>query len=67
MTFERDRKIDREIETSMELAHSDKPIVPVAKRGFGVPQSPIGTVPVCQYVTPNYPLLLVRKGNTRRR
>jgi len=41
MTSRRDNLIDREIETSVELAHSDKPIAPVTKRGFGELKAPL--------------------------
>jgi len=41
MTFLRDRKIEREIETSVELAHSDKPIARVLERGFGELKPPL--------------------------
>lgn len=41
MTFERDRLIDHEIATTVELAHSGKPIPRVLERGFGELKPPL--------------------------
>jgi len=55
MTFRRDNLIDREIETSIRLAHRG-PRKRKRKR-----QRPDGVVNVCLYVVPDYPLLQTKQ------
>ena len=67
MTFRRDRKIEREIATSVRLAQSTRPIGKVPAT-LGVPQPYRGKVRdyrlpdepsfrVCMFITPFYPRL----------